>query len=279
MPGVLVLCSTPIGNLGDISDRLREALKQADVIYAEDTRRTATLLNAIGAKTPARSYFTGNEGARADELRTRLSDGETVALVTDAGTPAVSDPGVSAVRVAVAVGATVTVIPGPSAVTAALAVSGFNADRFVFEGFLPRRGAERELRLSAMGREDRTVVWFTTAPRIGADFEDLGRFAAPDRPVVVAREMTKLHEEVWRGGLSDAAGVWNAAARGEFTVVMDGALPQSATFEDALGEVRTLVDAGVSVKDATRQVADLMGVRRRDLYEAVTAGPAGQPPS
>lgn len=197
--------------------------------------------------------------------------GETVALVTDAGTPAVSDPGVSAVRVAVETGATVTVIPGASAVTAALAVAGFNADRFTFEGFLPRRGTERELRLAAIGREARTVVFFTTAPRVAADFADLARFADPERNVVVARELTKLHEDIWRGSLAEAVTAWNQQTRGEFTVVVEGQVAVAGSFDDALAEVRLLVASGVSVKDATRQVSDLMGVRRKDLYEAVTA--------
>lgn len=270
MPGVLVLCATPIGNLGDVSDRLRDALRSADVVFAEDTRRAATLLQTVEARPPVRSFFVGNEAERSPELARRLAAGERVVLVTDAGTPGVADPGVVAVRAAESVGATVTIVPGPSAVTAALAVAGLGADRFVFEGFLPRKGTDRQLRLVALAAETRTAVFFTTGERIQRDMADLVAATGPDRRVVVARELTKLHEEVWRGSTGEAADHWKEG-RGEFTVVVEGAQPVVGDLATAIGEVESLLEAGVSLRDATRQVAATRDVRRKDLYEAVVA--------
>ncbi|HHC08149.1 MAG TPA: 16S rRNA (cytidine(1402)-2'-O)-methyltransferase [Actinobacteria bacterium] len=269
MPGTLVLCSTPIGNLGDVSHRLVETLSAADVIYAEDTRRTNTLLARIGVDTPARSYFVGNERARSVELAHRLGRGETVAFVTDAGTPAVSDPGVSAIRAAVEVGAEITVVPGPSAVTAALAVSGFDADRFVFEGFLPRRGRRRRERLERIAEETRTVVLFAAPHRIAADLADLADLAG-ERELVVARELTKRHEEVWRGTVAEAARHWGAEVepRGEFTLVLAGAERRRGDLGVALDLVFDEIAEGARLSDAVRDVAEEVGVSRRLLYEA-----------
>lgn len=169
MPGTLILCATPIGNLGDAPPRLGEALTSASVVYAEDTRRSRVLLRHLGVDRPLRSFFVGNEATRSEELAGRLQRGETVALVTDAGTPAVADPGFTAVRAAIEVGAEVTVVPGPSAVTAALAVSGLPTDRFVFEGFLPRSGKERRSRLESLAVESRTTILFAAAGRLVDD--------------------------------------------------------------------------------------------------------------
>ena len=195
MAGTLILCASPIGNLGDAPPRLAEALRSAAVVYAEDTRRARILLGELGVEAFLRSFFVGNEQQRSSELETRLAAGEIVALLTDAGTPAISDPGVTAVQAAIASGATVTVIPGPSAVTAALAVSGFGADRFAFEGFLPRSGSDRKRRLESIGKSDRTEVFFSAPSRVASDLGDLAGAAGPNRGVVVARELTKMHEE------------------------------------------------------------------------------------
>ena len=205
MPGTLVLCATPIGNLGDTSPRLLEVLGGADVVYAEDTRRAARLFRHLDIDRSARSYFVGNEAGRAGQLRDELANGMTVALLTDAGTPSVSDPGLSAVEAALEAGATVTTVAGPSAVTAALTVSGLPADRFVFEGFLPRSGGGRTTVLEALAVEQRTSVIFSSPRRLGADLADLAAKLGDRRRVVVVRELTKLHEEVWRGSLEDAA--------------------------------------------------------------------------
>ena len=265
--GTLILCSGPIGNLGDAPPRLAEALASASVVFAEDTRRARTLLEHLGVDRPLRSYFVGNEHERSEELRERFAAGETVALLTDAGTPSIADPGLTAVRVAEAAGATVTAVPGPSAVTMALTVSGFGGDRFVFEGFLPRSGAERRDRITAIGRETRTTVLFCSPRRLGADLTELAD-ACGDRDVVVCRELTKFHEEIWRGSLCDAAVHWSASpVKGEVTVVVGGGAEAVVSLDDALDLVRSEVASGSSVSSAVRSVAEGTGVRRKALYE------------
>lgn len=270
MSGTLVVCSSPIGNLGDASPRLAEALAGADVVYAEDTRRTRKLLLHFGIERPLRSYFVGNEEQRSTELAERLAAGETVALITDAGTPAISDPGLTAVRAAVSVSATVTAVPGPSAVTAALAVAGLPSERFVFESFLPRKQSARMATLEALRDEERTIVVFSATSRVGTDLEDLAAHLGPGRSLVVCRELTKAHEQVWRGTLDAASALWSTGteARGEFTLVIEGARPVTANPESLLGEVSVVVDAGASLSEAVRAVAATSGVSRRTLYEA-----------
>lgn len=272
MSGTLVLCGTPIGNLSDSSARLGEALGSADVVFAEDTRRTAKLLRHLNVDTPMRSYFVGNEEARENELRERLEAGETVALVTDAGMPAVADPGYSAVDVARSAGALVTVVPGPSALTAAVAVSGLPSHRFVHEGFLPRSGGKRRDRLEEMARESRTFVVFSTKQRLEADLTDLGRSLGGDRRLAVTRELTKMHEEVWWGTISEAALRWAGdEARGEFTLVVEGRVADLSPVESALVEVQKRVEGGESTSRAVRDVAEEVGISRRLLYEATIA--------
>lgn len=275
MPGQLILCASPIGNLGDVSSRLREAVASAEVVYAEDTRRSRVLLDALGVDRPLRSYFAGNEAKRSSELGERLAAGATVVLLTDAGTPAISDPGLSAVTAAVAAEATVTVVPGPSAVTAALAVSGLPSERFVFEGFLPRKGHDRTARLEAISREARTVVVFAGKGKVARDLRDLADALGSDRAVVVARELTKLHEEVWRGSLGRAAARWgeDVAPRGEFTLVIAGSVTLPPTTAELLASVAMLESEGVSRSDAVRDVASRYGVSRRELYEAALKAP------
>ncbi len=277
MAGRLVMCGTPIGNLGDAGRRLAETLGTADVVFAEDTRRTATLLRHLEVDRPMRSYFAGNEAQRAAELRDRLERGETVALVTDAGMPSVSDPGLSAVRVALAAGAEVTVVPGPSAVSAALAVSGLPSDRFVFEGFLPKKGGDRRRRLAELVAEPRTSVVFSAPNRVGRDLRDLADALGADRQIAVTRELTKLHEEVWRGRLGDAATRWapGGAALGEFTLVIAGADAATTDPGTLLAEVDEEQAAGASRSDAIRIVAERHAVSRRELYDAVIKGRGG----
>ena len=271
------MCGTPIGNLGDVSRRLAETLEAADVVFAEDTRRTGTLLRHLDVDRPMRSYFAGNEAQRSAELRERLEGGETVALVTDAGMPSVSDPGLSAVRVAIAAGAEVSVVPGPSAVSTALAVSGLPSDRFVFEGFLPRKGGDRRRRLGMLAVEPRTSVIFSAPNRVGRDLRDLAETLGSDRQVTVTRELTKLHEEVWRGTLGDAARRWEpeGTALGEFTRVVAGADAARVDPGTLLAEVDAAQDAGSSRSDAIRAVAERHDVSRRELYDAVINGRGG----
>ena len=206
MTGRLVLCATPIGHLGDASPRLAAALAEADVVLSEDTRRARVLLDHLGVETRPESYHAGNEADRSGRLAQLLEGGASVALISDAGTPAVADPGLSAVRIARQVGAEVSVIPGPSAVVAALAVSGLPSERFVFEGFLPRRGKERAAHLAALVAEVRTIVLFSATARVVQDLSALAAALGDDRRITVSRELTKAHEEVWSGILGGGGG-------------------------------------------------------------------------
>lgn len=270
--GRLVVCATPIGNLGDISPRLRETLASADVIYAEDTRRTAKLLSHLGISAPTVSFFTGNEVARTKELTDAVREGKTVALVSDAGTPTVSDPGAAAVRSVREAGFPVTVVPGPSAVTTAVALSGFGGDRFVFEGFLPRKGSERQRRLAAVAGEETAVVLFASPNRLARDLADLRDACGGERDVAVTRELTKLHEESWVGSLDSAADRWAGEVKGEVTLVVGPRESEPPSSLAAIEEAKGMVAAGSTVSDAAREVADRTGVSRREIYEALIDG-------
>lgn len=273
MSGTLILCATPIGNLADASPRLRDALASADIVYCEDTRRSGKLMAALGLKLRLRSYFIANEDARAAELAGHLSAGETVVLITDAGMPAVADPGLTAVRAAVEVGAAVTVVPGPSAVTAAVAVSGLPSERFVFEGFLPRKQEQRRARLDDLVGEPRTMVFFVAASRAAKELGVLADALGEGREAVVARELTKLHEEVWRGSLLEAATHYtDNPPKGELTVVVDGAPASTGDLASAVAVVHRLVADGDLFSEAVKRAADSHGVRRRLLYEAARRG-------
>ncbi len=271
MPGTLILCGTPIGNMADASPRLDAALRSADVIYAEDTRRSSYLLQTLGLTRPLRSYFAGNEAARAEELAGRLEAGEVVALLTDAGMPSISDPGLTAARAAHLAGARVTVIPGPSAVTAALAVSGLPSDRFVFEGFLPRKKGGREARLAELESESRTIVLFAAASRVVADLEDLATTLGDSRPVAIARELTKLHEEVWRGSLARAVTEFDGrpSIKGELTIVIGPKPAVAADLNAAVEAARAAIETGIAPSEAVREAAAAHRVSRRLLYQEV----------
>jgi 16S rRNA (cytidine1402-2'-O)-methyltransferase len=268
--GTLVLVATPIGNLGDLAPRARDALARADLVCCEDTRRTRALLTHAGI-TGAKvlSVHAHNEADRVEAVVGRLAKGETIALVSDAGTPAVSDPGHRLVVAAVSAGATVTVVPGPSAALAALVVSGLDANRFCFEGFLPRRGAERRAHVAAIAAEGRTVVLFEAPGRLAATLDELARACGPERAVVVARELTKIHEEVWRGTFADAAAEFaGRAVRGEVVVVVDGApSPPPALDAEVTEAVRRRLEAGDSLRSAAIRVAQELGVARRRAYD------------
>ena len=268
--GRLFVCATPIGNLGDVSDRLRETLSTADVVYAEDTRRTATLLQHVGAKPQVRSLFVGNEAKRTGDLLHALGKGMTVVIVSDAGMPAVSDPGSEAVRRAREAGYPVTVIPGPSAVTTAVVLAGFGADRFVFEGFLPRKGRARSERLARIATEDRPVVVFVSPHRLVTDLDAISSVTGPARDVAVTRELTKLHEEVWVGSVGHAVEEWSAREpKGEFTVVVAPGAMVRLSVDAAIGEARDLVAGGSSPSEAAKRVAGATGISRRSIYEAL----------
>ncbi|HZD96944.1 MAG TPA: 16S rRNA (cytidine(1402)-2'-O)-methyltransferase [Micromonosporaceae bacterium] len=272
--GRLILVGAPLGNVGDASTRLRDTLSTADVVAAEDTRRLARLARDLGIVVVGRvvSYFEGNEERRTPELAQALRDGLIVAVVTDGGMPSVSDPGFRLVRAAIDAGVPVTVAPGPSAVTTALAVSGLASDRFCFEGFLPRKPSERRARLAKLAGEERTMVFFEAPHRLAASLADLvGAFGA-DRSAAVCRELTKTYEEVRRGALAELAD-WAAAGdpRGEITIVVAGVDPitERPTDETLLAAVADRQAAGASRKDAIADVATAYATGRRELYNLV----------
>lgn len=273
--GTLVLCGAPIGNPGDASPRLAETLVEVDLVAAEDTRRLVRLARHLGVRTaPMVSFFEGNEAARTPELLDALRSGRRVALVTDAGMPSVSDPGFRLVAAAVAEGITVTVVPGPSAVTAALAVSGLPTDRWCMEGFLPRQAGPRRARLAELAVERRTIVLFEAPHRLAAALSDLSAAFGADRAAVVCRELTKTWEEVRRGALADLA-AWAAdGVRGEVTVVVAGATALAGTDADPAALVASVAEreaAGEPRKEAIAAVAAAAGVAKRVVFDAVVA--------
>jgi 16S rRNA (cytidine1402-2'-O)-methyltransferase len=269
--GTLVLVGTPIGNLSDLAPRAIEALAAADVICCEDTRRTGRLLQHAGVARQGRRLVVVNEHTEAEAVPRVLgwlASGQQVAVVSDAGMPGISDPGERLVRAAVAAGHPVEVVPGPSAALAALVVSGLPTGRFVFEGFLPRKGSSRTERLAVVAGETRTVVLYESPHRVARTLAELVEACGPDRPVVVARELTKLHEETWRGTLSEAV-TWaeERTPPGELVLVLAGA-PAAGTPDDdtIVTALETELAAGRSVKDAATQVATDLGVPRRHAY-------------
>lgn len=270
MGGTLWLVATPIGNLGDLSTRAREVLGQVDLVACEDTRRTGRLLAGLKIKAPMLSYFEGNERDRVGELLERLGNGDDVALVSDGGTPAVSDPGFPLVRACIEAGIGVEVVPGPSAAIAALVVSGLPTDRFVFEGFLPRKPGERVRRLEGLRHEPRTIVVFESPLRVQTLLRDV-LVAIGDRPIAVVRELTKLHEHVERGRVSEVLGrLGDAELKGEVVVVIGGERERPTPDVAAcLDEVRELVGQGMRKRDAAHAVADRYGVGANELYRAL----------
>ena len=274
MSAVLYLAATPIGNIGDASPRLRELLETADVVAAEDTRRTVRLLRDLGITAPGRlvSFHESVERDRTPELIAELEAGKTVALVTDAGMPSVSDPGYRLCAAAVAAGIRVSVIPGPSAVLAALAVSGLPVERFTFEGFLPRTKGQRVTALHALVNEPRTMVFFEAPHRAAECVADMSEVLGDARPAVLCRELTKTYEEVVRGTLSELAHWCQREVLGEITLVVQGATPRdSGSPAEWVAYVESLVGDGASTRDAVAQAAEDLGVARREVYDAVTS--------
>jgi len=269
--GTLLLAATPIGRVEDASPRLARELAAADVVAAEDTRRLRRLTDDLRVTPRGRvvSYFEGNEARRTVELVEALEAGATVVLVTDAGMPSVSDPGYRLVTAAVAGGHRVSVLPGPSAVLAALAVSGLPVDRFCFEGFLPRRSGERARRLVALAAEPRTMVVFEAPHRTAATLAAMSETFGADRAAAVCRELTKTHEEVRRGSLAELV-AWSAeGVRGEVTLVVGGAPAPTSAAYDVVALVAEHEAAGMSRRDAIAEVTRETGLRRREVYEAV----------
>jgi 16S rRNA (cytidine1402-2'-O)-methyltransferase len=271
--GRLQVIATPIGNMSDISARARQALESADAVAAEDTRHTGALLQGLGIARPLLSLHAHNEAQRVPEILTRLAAGETIALVSDAGTPLLSDPGYELVRAAADAGVDVEAIPGPSAITTALAIAGLPVGRFCFEGFLPARERERRAHLSSLADEARTLVFFEAPHRIAATLADLAAELGTERRAVVARELTKAHETIYRGTLSDLA--QRAASednfrRGEITIVVAGAAPEATGVDNGL--LRRAVDLlskELPPSRAAAIAAQLTGATRNEAYALI----------
>ena len=273
-PGTLYVVATPLGNLADLSQRARDVLRAVDLVAAEDTRRSRTLLQHAGAAARMVSVHAHAPAARLGEVLSALEAGSAVALLTDAGTPGISDPGAELVRLARAAGAAVAVVPGPSAVVAALSVSGLPADRYTFVGFLPRSGSARRRLLDGIAASEWTVVAFEAPPRTVKLLEDLGAVLSPERPAVVARELTKVHEECRTGTLAELAGYYREhPPRGEVTVIVAGqARPsRSPDHEVARERAHALLAQGLTRKDAAGRLVRELGLPRNQAYRLVTA--------
>ncbi len=272
MAGTLYLVPTPIGNLGDISDRCRQILAEVDFIAAEDTRVSLKLLNHLGLKKPLVSYYEHNRIESGQRILSRLLAGEHCALVTDAGTPAISDPGEDLVALCAANGVHVTAIPGPCAVITALAVSGLPTGRFTFEGFLSTNKRSRQAHLQSLLTERRTMVFYEAPHKLRATLEDLSAAFGAERRIALCRELTKLHEEILRMTLAEAIVLYTQQQpRGEYVLVVEGAQPvpeETVSMETAVENVRQLRTSGESLKDAVRQVARQTGLSRNALYDA-----------
>jgi 16S rRNA (cytidine1402-2'-O)-methyltransferase len=270
--GTLHLVATPIGNLEDVTLRALRVLGEADLVLAEDTRRTRILLDRHAVKARPVSLHAHNEAARTERALSVLDGGGDVALVSDAGTPLVSDPGERLVAAAIAAGHEVVAVPGPSAVLAALAVSGLPVERFSFLGFLPRRSGARDALLESLRERPDTLVLFESPNRLAASLRRLAAFLGDDRPAAVARELTKRHEEVARGSLAELARRFADGAKGEVTIVVAGAPPAAApAIEDLDAEIRSQIDQGRPSREIAGELARATGLPRREVYERVVA--------
>jgi len=272
MAGMLYLVPTPIGNLGDISQRCRETLEQADFIAAEDTRVSLKLLNHLGIKKSLVSYFEHNKAAKGDMIVQRILAGETCALVSDAGSPAISDPGEELVKQCAAAGITVCAIPGPCAVITALSISGQATGRFCFEGFLSTAKKSRREHLESLIGEQRTMVFYEAPHKLLNTLEDMAEVFGADRSISLCRELTKLHEEVIRTTLGQAIDRYRETPpKGEFVLVVAGAqapCKEEASPEDAAARVAQLMESGISRKDAIKQTAQELSLPKNVVYDA-----------
>ena len=272
MAGMLYLVPTPIGNLGDISERCRRTLEEADFIAAEDTRVSLKLLNYLGIKKSLVSYYEHNKAFKGDKIVERILAGETCALVSDAGSPAISDPGEDLVRLCAEHGITVTAIPGPCAVITALSISGLPTGRFCFEGFLSTAKKSRKEHLASLTGETRTMIFYEAPHKLVSTLEDLAETFGNDRKISLCRELTKLHEEVVRTTLGEAIAKYTEnGPKGEFVLVVDGAAPvekEVPTAEDAGEMVKRLMGEGLSRKDAIKQTAKALDLPKNVVYDA-----------
>lgn len=268
--GTLYIVGTPIGNLEDITFRALEILRKVDLIAAEDTRHTGKLLQHFQIATPQISYHDHNRRGRLPELVQRLSQQTTIALVTDAGMPGISDPGYELVKACVDAGISVVPIPGVSAVTTAVSAAGLPTDRFVFEGFLPLKGQERQTRLETLQTEPRTLVFYEAPHRLKQTLQDLLNWMGADRSIVLARELTKLHEQFWRGTVAEAITYYQTREpQGEFTLVVAGHQTTEPQLSESalLAELQHLIQQGLSRSQASRQLAQQTALSRRQIYQ------------
>jgi len=271
--GTLHVVATPLGNLGDLSDRAKQVLRAVTTVAAEDTRRARVLLQHCGARPRVLSYHAHSPEGRLDSLLELLSGGDDVAVITDAGTPAVSDPGAELVRRARELGATVVTVPGPSAVAAALSISGFPADRYTFLGFLPRKGRDRRRLLESVSAAPWTTVLFEAPPRLVKLLEDLSKVCGGEREAAVARELTKVHEELNAGTLDQLAVYYEEnPPKGEVTVLIAGQRGEPAEVDEEAvrARARTLLDEGLSGRDTAGRLAEEFALPRREAYRIVT---------
>ena len=272
MAGMLYLVPTPIGNLGDISIRCRETLEQADFIAAEDTRVTLKLLNHLGIKKSLVSYYEHNKTQKGEQIVQRILAGETCVLVSDAGSPAISDPGEELVKQCADAGITVCAIPGPCAVITALSISGQATGRFCFEGFLSTAKKSRREHLESLQNERRTMIFYEAPHKLTATLESMAEAFGADRPISLCRELTKLHEEVIRTTLGGAIELYKEIApKGEYVLVVAGApeeVKEVATVNDAKTRVLELMESGMSRKDAVKQTAQELNLPKNAVYEA-----------
>ena len=268
-PGILYVVAMPIGNPGDITLRALEILRDVDLIACEDTRRTGAMLAAHQIKKPLISHFEHNEERRVPELVERMTHGESVALVTDAGTPAISDPGYRLVRAALEAGIRVMAVPGASAAIAALSISGLATNRFTYEGFLPARDASRRNALDALTAESRTMIFYEAPRRLADTLTDMAAAFGGDRGAAVVREITKTYEETIRGTLAQLADRFRRTeALGEIVILVEGAPESASPPSSSLNlTVEDLIEAGLSLKQATGLIAKLTGASRRELYQ------------
>ena len=272
MPGMLYLVPTPIGNLSDISIRCKETLENADFIAAEDTRVTLKLLNHLGIKKSLISYYEHNKAFKGSRIVERILAGETCALVSDAGSPAISDPGEDLVKECAQAGITVCAIPGPCAAITALSISGQATGRFCFEGFLSTAKKSRREHLESLAGETRTMIFYEAPHKLLSTLEDMAEVFGKERPISLCRELTKLHEEVVRTTLGDAIAKYTEQPpKGEFVLVIAGAPEQAkevATADDAAARVKALMDTGISRKDAIKQTAKELNLPKNVVYDA-----------
>jgi len=274
--GTLYVVGTPIGNLEDMTFRAVRILQTVDIIAAEDTRHTGKLLQHFQIKTNQISYHQHNRQQRLPELLNQLTGGKTIALVTDAGMPSISDPGYELVQGAIEAGISVIPIPGATAGITALSASGLPTDRFVFEGFLPASGQERQQRLEVLAAESRTLIFYESPYRLQQTLEDFANIFSPSRQIVLARELTKLHEQFWRGTIEDAIAYYtDHEPKGEFTLILAGAPAETPVLSEVAlkAELSQLINQGLSRSQAARQLSHLTNLPRRHLYQMALSLP------